>query len=315
METFAMLTVAARPPQVASPILWAYAVFGLVLALGLASVWWRGEWTKAAGLERLILLGPMFYAAPLAAFGSEHLTITPSIAAMVPRFIPWHAFWTYFIGVCFIAAGASLATGIRTRLASALLALTFFGFVVLMDAPAWLHHPHNRFALALMLRELSFAAGPLALAASLGHRGQRRVGEGAVSFARYCVGVTLAIYAAELFLHPRHVPALPLAQATPSWMPLAAGWTLLTAAVFAVSAVFLLADRRPRVAAAWAGASIVLVELVVYVPFAIGNRATFAGFNFLGDTLMFAGTILLLAGALPRGAAKVPTTAMLAQIS
>ena len=80
-------------------------------------------------------------------------------------------FWAYFVGACFIAAALSLVTKIQARLAASLLALTFFLFVVLMDAPGWAQDPQNRFALALMLRELSFSGGPLALAASLSGSG------------------------------------------------------------------------------------------------------------------------------------------------
>jgi len=39
----------------------------------------------------------------------------------------------------------------------------------------------------------------------------------------------------------------------------------------------------------------------VYVPIAVVERASLDnGFNYLGDTLMFCGAVLLLAGAMPR---------------
>jgi len=45
------------------------------------------------------------------------------------------------------------------------------------------------------------------------------------------------------------------------------------------------------------------VELVVYVPIAIVERASLDnGLNYMADTLMFCGTVLLLAGAMPREA-------------
>jgi hypothetical protein len=43
------------------------------------------------------------------------------------------------------------------------------------------------------------------------------------------------------------------------------------------------------------------VELVVYLPIAIVDRASLDnGLNYFGDTLMYCGTVLLLAGAMPR---------------
>jgi len=43
--------------------------------------------------------------------------------------------------------------------------------------------------------------------------------------------------------------------------------------------------------------------LVVYVPIGVVQRASIDdGFNYLADTLMFCGAVLLLAGAMPREA-------------
>src|SRR6516225_5653662 len=118
-----------------STVIWSYSVGGAVLAIGLVTIFLRGDWQKARGLDKLILVGPLFYAAPIAAFGTEHFTLTAVIASMVPKWIPWHLFWAYFVGACFIAAALSLVTRIKARLAASLLGLTFFLFVILMDAP------------------------------------------------------------------------------------------------------------------------------------------------------------------------------------
>jgi len=160
--------------SIPSEVIWSYAASGGVLALGLAVLLRRGGWRAAQGLENLILLGPLFYAAPLAGFGVEHFTQTQAIASLVPRYLPWHVFWTYFVGACFIAAPLSLVTRIQVRLSASLLALTFFLFVVLMDVPAWTHRPGDRFALTLALRQLVFSAAALALAATVTEPGRRR---------------------------------------------------------------------------------------------------------------------------------------------
>jgi hypothetical protein len=119
-----------------SEVTWSYLSFGVVLAIGLVTIFLRGDWQKARGFDKLILLGPLFYAAPLACFGTEHFTLTKIIASLIPAWIPWHLFWAYFVGGSFIAAALSLVTRIQARLAASLLALTFFLFVVLMDARA-----------------------------------------------------------------------------------------------------------------------------------------------------------------------------------
>ena len=282
-----------------STVIWSYLVFWAVFAIGLVAMFVRGDWQRARGLDKLILFGPLFYASPLAAFGTEHFTLAKIIASIVPAFIPWHMFWTYFVGTCFIAAGLSLVTKIQARLAATLLALTFFLFVVLMDAPGWARNPQNRFALALMLRELAFCGGPLALAASLS--GEGRGSRVFATIARYFVAVPVLVYSIQQFMHGDHVPGVPLEPLTPTWIFGHAIWTYVAAVGYAIGGTLLLIGKKTRAAATWVGLTVLFVELVVYVPIAIVERASLdKGLNYFADTLMFCGTVLLLAGAMPR---------------
>lgn len=284
-------------------VVWSYSVGGLVFAAGLATIFLRGKWQKARGVDKLILFGPLFYAAPVAAFGTEHFTLTQGIASIIPAWIPWHTFLTYFIGASFIAAGFSLVTGIQARLAASLLALNFFLFVVLMDAPAWVQDPRDRIGLALMLRELSFSGGPLALAASLAGQGRERLGHIFGTIARYFVGVPVLVYSIQQFMHGDHVAGVPLERLTPQYIPGHSLWTYLAAAAYAVGGVLLLIGKKTRAAATLVGAAVLLVVLVVYVPIGVVDRASLDdGLNYVGDTLMFCGTVFLLAGAMPREA-------------
>ena len=284
-----------------SEVIWSYFVFGAIFAIGLITMFLRGDWQKARGFDKLILFGPLFYAAPLAAFGTEHFTLTAVIASLVPAWIPWHLFWAYFVGVCFIAAALSLVTGIQSRLAASLLALAFFLFVVLMDAPGWARNPRDRFGLTFVLRELSFSGGPLALAASLNGQWRERGTHVLATIARYFVAIPVLFYSFEQFMHGDQVPGVPLEPLTPTWIYGHAIWTYMAAAVYAVAGILLLVGKKTRAAATWVGVTVLFVELVVYVPVAVVERASLdKGFNYLGDTLMFCGTVLLLAGAMPR---------------
>jgi uncharacterized membrane protein YphA (DoxX/SURF4 family) len=292
----AILAFVAIPSEVR----WTYFALGIVLAIGLVTIFLRGDWQKARGFDKLILLGPLFYAAPLAAFGTEHFTLATAVASIVPKWIPWHLFWAYFLGACFIAAALSLVTRIQPRLSASLLALTFFLFVVLMDLPAWAKNPRDRIALALVLRELSFSGGALALAASLTQQWRERGTHILATIARYFIAVGVLFYSFEQFLHADHVPAVPLQKMMPDYVYGHAIWTYVTAAVYAVAGVLLLVGKKTRAAAIWLGATVLFVELIVYVPIAVMERASLEGFNYMADTLMYCGAVLLLAAAMPR---------------
>lgn len=281
-----------------SQVLWSYSVGGVVFAIGLVMIFVRGDWQKARGLDKLILFGPLFYAGPVAAFGTEHFTLTTVIASFVPAWIPWHLFWAYFVGACFIAAALSVVTRIQARLSASLLALTYFLFVVLMDAPAWAQNPRDRFALTLALRELSFSGGALALATSLTEQARRR--EVLAMIARYFIAIPVLVYSFEQFMHGEYVPGVPLNRITPTYVFGHAVWTYLAAVVYLVAGALLLVGKKTRAAATWLGLAVLLVILVAYVPIAVVDRARLDGLNYLADTLMYCGAILLLAGAMPR---------------
>lgn len=287
---------------------WSYLVGGVVFAIGLVMIFLRGDWKRTRGLDKLVLFGNAFYAAPLAAFGTEHFTIMKDIASMVPSFIPWHEFWAYFVGACFIAAALSMVMRIQAQLAASLVALTFFLFVALMDVPGWVQEPGNRFAATLALRELCFSCGALALAAGLAaesdQQGARILGmiraTTAATIARYVIAVAILFYSFEQFMHGDYVPAIPLDRLTPAYVPGHAIWTYLTAAAYVVPGILLLVGKTTRAAASWIGATVLFIDLIVYLPIAYADRATLVGINYVGDTLMFCGAILLLAGAMPR---------------
>ena len=286
-----------------STVIWSYSVGGTIFAIGLITIILRGDWQKSRGFDKLLLVAPLFYAAPLAAFGTEHFTLTKEIASLVPRWIPSHMFWAYFVGACFIAAPLSIVTKIQARLSASLLALTFFLFVVIMDVPAWLHDPQDRFGLTFALRELAFSGGPLALAASLTERWRERGTHIAATIARYFIAFPVLFYSFEQFRHADHVPGVPLEPLTPAYIWGHAFWSYFAGVIYAVGGAALLVGKKTRAAATWVGLSVLVVELAVYVPIAVVERASLDnGLNYLGDTLMFCGAVLLLASAMPREA-------------
>jgi uncharacterized membrane protein YphA (DoxX/SURF4 family) len=283
-----------------STVIWSYSVGALVFIVGLIAIFVRGEWHKARGIDKLLLFAPLIYAAPLAAFGTEHFTLTAIIASIIPKWIPWHMFWAYLVGASFIAAALSLVTGIQARLAALCLAATFFLFVLFMDGPAWPRIPQNRFVLVLTLRELSFSAGALAFAGSLTAQWRERGTHIFATIARYVIAVTALVYSVEQFLHGDRVPGVPLEPLTPTYVPGHAVWTYVAAVAYAITGILLLLGKKTRAAAAWLGATVLLIELVVYVPIGIVERASLAkGLNYVFDTLLFGGAVLLLARAMP----------------
>ncbi|HEY2822458.1 MAG TPA: hypothetical protein VGJ06_15545 [Candidatus Acidoferrum sp.] len=301
VNSAAAMVTAIFATAIPSDVIWSYSVFALVCIAGTLTIFLRGYWQNARGIDKLILFGPIFYAAPLGGFGAEHFTQAAGIASIVPKFIPFHMFWALFVGACFIAASFSLVTRIQARLSATLVAVTFFLFVLLMDAPGWAQQPGNRFSAILMLRELAFSGGALAYAAS---RAQQEGAKGSRIFAtiaRYFVGIPVLIYSFEQFMHADHVPGVPLEPLTPAYITGHALWGYIGAVGYLIAGILLLIGKKKRPAATLAALTVLLIELGVYVPIAVVQRASLDnGFNYMADTLMFCGAVFLLAGAMPR---------------
>ncbi|HET7346523.1 MAG TPA: hypothetical protein VFJ10_04300, partial [Acidobacteriaceae bacterium] len=80
---------------------------GLV-ALGSGLVLVAPRFVDAAGVERVLVLGPVFEATAFAIFGAEHLFAARDLMGIVPRWLPGPLFWTYFVGLAWMAAAISL---------------------------------------------------------------------------------------------------------------------------------------------------------------------------------------------------------------
>ncbi|SPE28503.1 DoxX (fragment) [Candidatus Sulfopaludibacter sp. SbA3] len=124
----------------------------------------RKEISAARGWDKLITLGCICVAVPLAVFAPEHFRGPMFVQNVVPSWMPARAFWPCFVGCALLAAATSLTVRKFVRLSSTLLGLMFFLFVCMIYIPSALAHPKNRFVWAYALRDLSFAGGAWALA-------------------------------------------------------------------------------------------------------------------------------------------------------
>jgi uncharacterized membrane protein len=285
----------------ASPeVLWMSMAGVVSLALGLIAA--RKDVAAAHGLDKLVALAFVFYAAPLAVFGAEHLTDAADIMQLIPSWIPARLFWAYFVGVALIAAGLSLSLKRYLRLTGSLVALMFFLFVVIMHIPGVVGHPQDRFFWAIVFRDSSFGAGALALAGAMTPGSSSGPGNLAVTVARVIFGVALLVYGVEHFLHPAFAPGVPLQKLAPAWVPLPRLWAYIAGTVELVTGTVILLNRYTRKAAVIAGLLMVLLTLVLYVPILAMARSAedmVVGLNYVFDTLLYGGAVLLLAFALP----------------
>jgi uncharacterized membrane protein len=263
----------------------------------------KSDIARARGLDKIVALNNLCFAAPLAVFGALHLAAAESIKPMVPSYMPWPLFWAYFFGFALLAASLSIATKILVPWSGLLFGVAMFSFVAMMDIPGALANPGDRFGWTLAIRELTFGGGGWILAgnAMTGPHKNRLITVG-----RVFVAIAAIFYGVEHFLHPLACPGVPLEKLMPAWIPgrLLIGY--LTGAILLVAGACILLARKTRMAATYLGTWIVLLVVFIYGPILIAqitdpNTAVqIEGINYFFDTLLFAGTILALASASPR---------------
>ncbi len=278
-----------------------------VLLFLIASWAAKTDIARARGLDKVVALSNLCFAAPLAVFGALHLAAAKGLMTMVPSYMPWPLFWAYFVGFALLAASLSIATKIQVRWSGLLFGIMMFIFVAMMDIPGSLATPKDRIGWTLTLREMAFGGGGWILAGNA-MREQSRAESGSklITVGRVLAGIAAIFYGIENSLHTANVPGVPLEKLLPAWIPahLLIGW--LTGAILVAAGICILLNKKTRMAATYLGTWIVLLVLFVYGPILIAALADpstdvkVEGINYFFDTLLFAGVILALADATPR---------------
>jgi uncharacterized membrane protein len=270
----------------------------------------RSETHRTGVLDRVLLLGPVFLAAPMAVFGADHFFEAQGVSRAVPSWMPWHMFWTYFVGVALICAAVSIVLKRYVGLSAFLLGIMFLLFEALMHIPNIFRSPHARIAWNIGLRDINFAAGALALAITQTDEWQRSGTHRFLWAPRFLIGIPMIVFGIEYFFLPLLVPGIPLRINMPDWIFARPVWNYATGIVEVITGVCLVINIKARLAATWLGITVLLVVLFLYVPIMVVNATSIDnGLNYVMDTLALSGAALLVAGSLsPRGANQPSAT-------
>jgi uncharacterized membrane protein len=284
-------------------ILWSYVVAGALALIALLVA--REAVSQSNGLDKIVALSPLCLAASLAAFGMEHLFLANFIKDGVPAWIPWHLFWAYFVGVALLSAALSIATNIQTRWSGMMLGIMIFLFVLMLHIPRVAANPRDRISWAVAFRDMSFAAGAWALAGTQTEEWREHGANKLITFARYVIAVAAIFFGVEHFMHPRHLPGVPLEKLTPAWVPGSVVIGIVTGLALVVAGICLLLAAKcswVRLLGVWLVALVasIYLPMVISIPSAADGGAKIEGLNYFFDTLLYAGTVLTLAGALPK---------------
>ncbi len=270
------------------------AAFLLVMGVGIAT---KKAPLQAKGLDKIILLGPVLIAMPMAVFGTEHFLDPAGVSQAIPAWMPAHIFRVYLVGACLILGGLSIVVQRHARLAAGCFGVMLLFFELIMHIPRVVAAPHSRIAWAIAIRDLSFSCGALSLAVTRSKEWETTGKHWLISTARVGIGGAVVFFAVEQFLHPECAPAIPLRVLTPTSIPFHLFWPYLTGVIYVVAGVCLIINKKTHLAAAWIGLIVILIAIIIYVPIMIQKGDIGRGLNPVVDVLLLSGAVFCLAGS------------------
>ncbi len=254
-------------------------------------------------LDRWCAFGVPLVAAALAAFGMQHLLAARLLVEVVPVWMPARLFWVYFVGAALLAAALSFALQKALWISAPFLALLFVILALSIDLPSAIAEPYQWIGWSMVLRELSYAAGAVAIFSSACERVRDSHAGYIFTVARWTIIAAVFYFCLEQTLSPQYSPGVPDLLMTPAWVPAPRLLTHLSGIVFLISGVLLITNRYLTLAVVLGGAWMVFLTLTVYVPtvfIEFGGARSIEGVDFVYDTILFGGTMLLLGFASPR---------------
>jgi len=282
-------------------LFWPAALGLSVLALGLWT--YRREIFDSTdpAESRIRALGPVFIAAAIACFSGEHFTDAVDLVRMVPQWLPLRIPITYLVGISLLAAGLSIASRIAVRWSAPLLALLFALFVLLIYVPSTIRHPQLHLAWIFPFREGSFAMAAFSIFV---YETRPRWSGSFSLIARFWAAFVIVFYGVLNLRYPHVAPGVPSQVPTSAWVPFPSIVAYLTGALLVTFGAAVLLKKTAVSAIAWAGILMAVLTVVLYVPNLFLARSVEQGvtaINFVADTLLFAGSMFVIATAVSLG--------------
>jgi len=272
---------------------------------------WTTTIVDNRAVDALLKSGRFLLALPMVIFGVEHFLFAGFVAMIVPPWIPWHFFWTYFVGIALIAAGIAIIVKREAWLAGFLLGAMILAFVVLIHSRLLTQMPGDLFAanpifgphpgrLNNACKDLGLSGAAFLFAGTQGETWGISGKDKVFTLGRVLFAIAVAALGVLHFVYPAFAPGVqPMSTAVAFPLPGQPVWSYLTGVAFLAAGTAIFLNSKIRLAATLLGILILLFGLIVWVPWLAAHPQDVAGGNYLKD-MGLAGGALLLAGALPK---------------
>ena len=225
-------------------------------------------------MERLVVIGRLFFAAAFIGLGVEHFIFREFVSGRAPAWpaaIPGRMIWAYLTGAVFIIASIAVIIGKKARQALVLAGALILVWALLRHLPVVAADSLFASTWTRAGKALAFFGGAWALAGTLPKtNGERRsalarfvnLGREFVLIGRICLATFLLITGVQHFLHTPFVATL-----IPAWFP---GdpvfWTYFAGVALLAGGLGLLISWTAPLAALLAGTMVFSWFWIIHIP-------------------------------------------------
>lgn len=203
------------------------------------------------------------FAIPWIAFGILHFLYAGFVATLVPSFMPFKLFWTYFTGAAMIAAGISFLAGRFSSLAAKLLGVMLTEFILLIHVPKLAVSFSDITAWTRPLQDISLACACFILANSLS---SNKVSDKIAKISRYVFAFAIIGFGVQQIYDLDFLTAK-----IPGFFPARFFWNYLTSIVMFASAVSIIINKKARVTTFILGIFLLIINVLNYAFLLLGN--------------------------------------------
>jgi uncharacterized membrane protein YphA (DoxX/SURF4 family) len=92
-------------------------------------------------MGKIIPFGRIFFSITMIAFGIEHFLYTVPVSTLVPAWIPYPLFWTYFSAIALIGSGVAIILKLKLRAIGILLGSMILFWLIILHIPRAIADP------------------------------------------------------------------------------------------------------------------------------------------------------------------------------
>ena len=261
-------------------------------------------------LDGIAKQGRFLLALPMFVYPVLHFVYTGFVASIIPPWIPWHMFWTYFTAITIMAAGVSIVLWKHAQLAATLLGIEIFLFCALIHVFLIFHAPGDPWAgrptfgdlpsrLINFPKDLGLSGAVFIFAGTQSEAFRKSGKDKVLTLGRLILALCIAAFGMLHFVYPAYAPGIPPMSASVSFpIPGHLFWVYLTGSALLALAACIATNWKAREAAMLLGWMILLFDLLTWVPVFTAHPMEMTG-NWLKD-IGIAGGAFILADSLSR---------------